>query len=146
MEDSEKPRSLLRRVVPWLSVVIAIAAIYDGSIFYSRWSQRQAAEKERKAKEVAHAREVVKLLGGDALKILTFYAIPATIRAGQDATLCYGVNGAKTVRMDPPAGEVWPALSRCLQVSPRRDTEYKLTADDGAGHTMEKSFVVKVKR
>ena len=136
---------MLKRVLPWLGVVIAVAAVYDGSIFYSRWNANQAALREQKAMEVAHARAVVDLMGSDSLKILTFYSVPPTVRAGRQASICYGVNGAKTVRIVPPVEEVWPAQSHCLQVSPQRDTEYKLIAEDGAGHSVEQSFVLKVK-
>jgi hypothetical protein len=48
------------------------------------------------------------------------------------------------VRIEPPVENVYPALTRCVQVSPRRDTEYKLVAEDGAGHTVSQSFVLKV--
>lgn len=128
-----------------MSVIVLVGAVYDGWIFYSRWSADQAALREQKAREVAHARAMVDLMGGDSLRILTFYSVPKSVHPGQPASICYGVNGAKTVRIVPPVEEVWPAQSHCLQVSPRRDTEYKLVADDGAGHSVEQSFVLKVK-
>ena len=77
---------------------------------------------------------------------MNFYASPSTIQPGSHATLCYGVNGAKTVRIEPPVEAVWPAVSRCLQVTPRKDTEYKLIAEDAAGHSVSRSFVLKVAR
>jgi hypothetical protein len=54
------------------------------------------------------------------------------------------VVGAKTVRLEPPVEEVWPALNRCLQVSPARDTEYRLIAQDATGHAVSESFVLRV--
>src|ERR1700678_3767840 len=102
---------MLRRVLPWLGVVIAVAAVYDGSIFYSRWNANRAALREQKEKEVAHARAVVDLMGSDSLKILSLYSAPASVRPGQQASVCYGVNGAKTVRIVPPVEEVWPSQS-----------------------------------
>ncbi len=42
--------------------------------------------------------------------------------------------------------EIWPALSHCLEVAPRKDTEYKLIAEDGAGHSVSQSLVLKVTR
>jgi hypothetical protein len=135
---------MLRKVLPWLSVMLIAAAIYDGAIFYSRWSANRAAEREASASEAERDRKVVEMVGGDQLKILSFYVIPGAIRAGAHANICYGVNGAKTVRIEPPVENVYPALTRCVQVSPRRDTEYKLVAEDGAGHTVSQSFVLKV--
>jgi hypothetical protein len=72
----------LRRILPWLTVILLIAVIYDGAIFYSRWSANQAVSQKQEAKETEHARNVVKMLGGDELGILSFYAAPCSIRAG----------------------------------------------------------------
>ena len=36
MDDPDKPQSLLRRALPWLSVLVVAAALYDGAVFYSR--------------------------------------------------------------------------------------------------------------
>ena len=84
------------------------------------------------------------MLGGDGLRIMSFYATPGVIRPGSRAIICYGVNGAKKVRIEPPVEEIRPALSHCLQVTPRVDTEYKLIAEDAAGHSVSESFVLKV--
>ena len=91
---------------------------YDGWIFYSRWSDAREAQKQRLRKEAEDARRIVDALGGDRLKILDFYATPGTIRRGERATICYGVNAAESVRIDPPVEELHPALSHCLQVAP----------------------------
>lgn len=120
--------------------------IYDGSIFYSRWSRERDAERTRAREEVERARRTLDLLGGDELRIMNFYAFPGVIGPGSHATICYGVTNAKKVRIQPPVGEVWPAVSHCLQVAPRKDTEYMLTAEDAAGHSVSQSFVLKVAR
>jgi hypothetical protein len=106
---------LLRKALPFLLVGIVIAAAYDGWVFYSRW-----------------------------LKILNFYASPGSIRRGEKANVCYGVFGAKSVRIDPPVEELHPAVAHCLQVSPAKTTEYKLVAEDGAGHSAIQAFVLQV--
>jgi len=54
--------------------------------------------------------------------------------------------GAKIVRMEPAAKELYPAFSHCIQVSPRADTEYKLFAEDGAGHGTTAHVTLKVIR
>ncbi len=77
---------------------------------------------------------------------MSFYASPGVIRSGDSANLCYGVNGASQVRLEPPVEKVWAAQSRCFAVSPRADTEYKLTAEDTAGHSVSQSFLLKVTR
>ena len=131
--------SQLRRALPFLPVAIAAAVIYDGWIFYLRWSDARNAERARAEKEAQDTRKTLEMLGGDSLKILDFYASPAVIRRGGHADLCFGVNGAKDVRIEPFVEKLHPALSYCLQVVPRKDTEYKLIAKDGAGHTATQS-------
>ena len=126
--------------------MVAAAVIYDGSIFYSRWSRERDAERTQAREEAEQARRTLKLLGGNELRIVNFYAYPGVIRPGSHATICYGVTGAKEVRIEPPVEEVWPAISHCLQVSPRKDTEYTLTAEDAAGHSVSQSFVLRVAR
>lgn len=136
--------SSLRRVLPYLTVAVVIAIAFDGWIFYSRWNDAREARKAEQLKESQDARRELELLGGDRLKILDFYATPGAIRRGQRATICYGVNAADHVRIDPPVEELHPAVSHCLQVAPLRDTDYKLVAEDRAGHTATESLSIKV--
>jgi hypothetical protein len=49
------------------------------------------------------------------------------------------------VSFDPPIGEVWPSLSRCVEVHPKKTTTYTLRADDGAGHIQTEQLRVVVK-
>ncbi len=133
-----------RRLLQFTGLIIVIIAVYDGSIFYSRWSSDRALEKARADKEVEAARRTVELLGGDSFRITSFYAVPAVIRPGESANVCYSVNGAKSLKLDPPVADVYPAITRCFAVSPRKETEYKLTAEDGAGHSASESFVLRV--
>lgn len=123
---------------------MVIAVLYDGWIFYSRWNYAREAQKAEARQQAQEARRTLDLLGGDTLKILNFYATPPTIRRGQPSLICYGVNAAEHVRIEPPVEQLHPALSHCFQVSPLRDTEYKLSADDRAGHTVTATLSVQV--
>lgn len=145
---AEKPRerfSPLRRIIPVLGILLAVGLVYDGAVFYSRWSGNRQAERARAAAEVAQDQKTIDLLGGDGLKIISFYAAPGTIHRGGHSSLCYGVTGAKTVIMTPAIAQMWPALSRCLDASPRKDTEYKLVAEDAQGHSVTQSLTVTVR-
>jgi len=135
---------LARRVLAFLSVAVFLALLYDGWVFYSRWNHARRAEQERAAREARDARRIVDRMGGSRLKILNFYAQPPVIRRGREAQLCYNVANARTLRISPPAGDVYPAFSHCLQVSPSRTTEYKLFAEDGAGHAASETFTLQV--
>jgi hypothetical protein len=129
----------------WFGVAILVALIYDGWIFYSRRSGNREAVEVQVDKEVKQERRTIDAYGGGGLKILSFYAAPGTVARGSHTNLCYSVTGAKTVRMEPAVDAVWPALTRCVQVSPRKDTEYKLIAEDETGHSVTQSVAVAVK-
>lgn len=135
----------LRRFLPLLSVLLLAAVAYDGWIFYSRWQWRRDAERARANAEEARSRKAIDALG-NGLQIHNFYASPAVIHRGEPVNICYSVSGAATLRLDPPVAEVYPALSHCIQASPRQDTEFKLTATDSAGRTATARFVLKVAR
>jgi hypothetical protein len=137
-------RSLPRRILPWLGLAVLAAALYDGYIFYSRRSGDQDREKQRAAQEAQQAKKLLDAVGGNDLKIFGFDARPPVIHRGAHTTLCYGVNGAKTVRLNPPVEEVWPAVTHCLEAAPKKDTEYTLTAEDGAGHSVSQAAIVRV--
>ncbi len=136
--------SLFRKSLPFLTVGIVAAVAYDGWLFYSRWRDAREGERASREKETEEARRTIDMLGGGHLKILHFYASPGAIRRGEHASICYGVYGAKSVRIDPPVEELHPAVARCLQVSPSTSTEYKLVAEDGMGHTASQGFVLQV--
>jgi hypothetical protein len=120
-------------------LIVAAALIYDSGVFYSRWSRNRAAARAQAAKEAIQERKELDDFGGGELRIISFYAVPGT-----PARLCYGVIGAKAVRMEPAVDAVWPALTRCVQVSPRKTTEYRLIAEDEAGHSVTQSVTVTV--
>lgn len=135
---------LLRRLLPLLSIAVLAAVVYDGWIFYSRWSGAREAEKASQAEEARRARQTIDLMGGTDFRIINFYAVPQTIRRGSQARICYGVYGAKRVRVEPAVEDLHPGVNYCWQVAPRKDTSYKLIAEDGAGHTATASLVIRV--
>ena len=136
--------ALLRKLMPIIALMTLAAAIYDGWIFYSRYRARREGIRAEQEDEAARARKTVDLLGGGGLRILNFYATRGAIRRGEHANLCYGVNGAKSVRIEPLTEELHPAVSYCLQVSPASSTSYTLIAEDAQGHTAKQSFVIQV--
>jgi hypothetical protein len=139
-------RYILQRAVPVLIVLIVAVAVYDLPIFYSRWRSGRNEARATQSVEAEGARRTIAMLGGDELKISQFYASPGAIRKGEHTLLCYGVNGAKSVRIEPPAEKLYPAVAHCLQVSPAVTTDYKLLAEDGSGHTVTQQLTVQVRR
>ena len=144
MSESTKASALLRRILPYLTIAVIMAVAYDGWIFFSRWNDTRQAAKAEARQQAQDARHTLELLGGDQLKILDFYATPGAIRRGGHASICYGVNAAERVRIEPPVEQLHPAVSHCIEVSPLRDTDYKLIAEDHAGHAVTERLTIKV--
>jgi hypothetical protein len=136
--------SFLRKARPYLIVAVLIAAAYDGWIFYSRWRDRRSNLAAHQVAEATDARKTIELLGGGQLKILAFYPATTVIHPGERTNLCYGVYGAKSVRIDPPVETLYPAVEHCFQVSPSKTTEYTLIAEDGSGHQATQTTQLRV--
>ena len=137
--------SLLRKAALFLIVPILVFAVYDVPIFYSRWHYTRHEERAMRAAKEDEARRTIAMLGGGELKILNFYGTNAISR-GEHGMICYGVYGAKSVRIEPPVEKLQPAVAHCLQVSPSVTTEYKLVAEDETGHTATKELTIRVGR
>jgi hypothetical protein len=56
-----------------------------------------------------------------------FYASPEHPPADEKTLLCYGVENADEVRLEPAVDRVWPSPTRCLE-APARTATYTLTA------------------
>lgn len=130
----------------WLA--LAIVALGVAWIFYVRWQTNRDIDARAAQKAAAEQREnaarSVEMMGGSKFDILNFYAAPGAVRRGDSFQLCYGVSNAASVKLDPPVGSVWPSLSRCLSVTPKKTVTYTLTATDSAGHTKTASLIVTV--
>jgi hypothetical protein len=125
-----------------LLVFNALAAV---GLLFVGWSLFRQTSASSNARRGAPPQPFLEM--GDASKgvqILNFYASPGTIVEGEAAILCYGVANAKKVRIDPPVDRVWPALTRCVEVSPVSDTRYTLFAEDEQGQQVTESFLLTV--
>jgi hypothetical protein len=80
----------------------------------------------------------------DPVKIVAFYPRDAVMIEGGKTLLCYGVSNAKSVRIDPPVDGVSPALSRCVEVRPKGETTYTLTAEGDDGKTVSQSTTIHI--
>jgi hypothetical protein len=144
-DPDRKPFSGLRNPALYTSLVILLAALYSGWTLYSRRQMARELEERAKAEKLAMDQKIVDSLGGSSFDILNFYASPPLIKHGETAQLCYGVSNAKSVRLEPQENKVWPSFMRCVDVAPKKDTTYTLTAEDGNGNTKTATVVVKVR-
>ena len=101
----------MRRGLPILTIVMVIAA---GSCSSPRAESPAAAAAPEPA----------------PVRITMFYANPASPAVDEKASLCYGVENADTVRLEPAVDRVWPTTTRCFGV-PTRAATYTLTALHG---------------
>ena len=126
-----------------LFVTAVVAATYLAWVFVSRaigttrWARQHPAAGEPN-------RAFDRIYGGTDVKILQFYAREASVTEGAKSVLCYGVLNARSVRIDPPVEGVSPALNRCVEIAPEKDTRYTLTAEGNDGRTVSETFVLGV--
>lgn len=154
MAISLNPDSPGSRKSPWKNpflysgAVVACVAIYIGFVLLTRYQSNRDFERRDAAQKAEQQREddrrAVEQLGGSDLAIRSLYLSPGLIRRGEKAQLCYDVANAKTVTLDPPAGEVWPSHSRCVDLAPQRTTTYTLTITDAGGKTATESVELEV--
>ena len=146
--ETKKPNAL-RNLWMGFGAVALIVLAYVGYTMWSRKTQDADLAYKQQAAKTAQQREsdaaAVEELGGSDFKILSFYASPGLIHRGETVDMCYGVSNAKTVKLDPPEGNVWPSANRCMQVTPKKTTTYTLTIEDGKGKTANQQLTVTVK-
>jgi hypothetical protein len=90
-----------------------------------------AGEGTGQAPAVATEEEVL------APKVTHFYAVGEEVEAGKEVTVCYGVENAETVRIDPEVEKLWPSINRCISIAPARSGSYRLTAAGPGGEDSE---------
>jgi hypothetical protein len=81
---------------------------------------------------------------GGSVRILQFYASVGTVLPGQPATLCYGVENAKSVRISPLLPGVYPSARHCLEVFPEHTTHYTILAEGYDGAVATRSLTLPV--
>jgi hypothetical protein len=147
-EPSTSPKSPFKNPFLYSSLLIFAVILYVSYVLYARYQSSREYERQTKQRQSEERREedrlAVEQLGGSELAIRGLYVSPRAIHRGETAQLCYDVANAKTITLDPPAGEVWPSHSRCLNISPRKTTTYTLTIKDAAGKAVSQSVELPV--
>jgi hypothetical protein len=119
--------------IMWVPVLLSV--FYVCWVFWQRRPTESPARVERDPMAVH----------GSSVKILQFYAGAREIAPGEKTLICYGVVNATTIRLDPPAEKMWPAVSRCFEVTPVRSTRYTLTAEGANNMTVSESIEIAVR-
>jgi hypothetical protein len=141
-----KPAAFLRKLLPFTTVGAIVAVLYVIWIFYSRHQTEAEAARAAIAKEQAQRQRTVDAVFGSGEIIFSvFSADSGLLKRGDHTQLCYGVENARTVRLDPPVAQLKPVYRSCIEIAPTTTTTYTITADDGKGHTKSESLTVRVR-
>jgi hypothetical protein len=133
----------MRRIGIVLWVVLAVVLVRIGFI----WMERRASDNRFTSRLFArHHRETAPGASakGTAVKITQFYPRVWSMPHTDHNTICYGVENAKNVRLEPPIANVWPTVNRCFWAEARQDTTYKLIAEGFDGTSTSESFSIHV--
>jgi hypothetical protein len=148
-QPTQSSKTVFKKPFLYSTAIAICAVIYVAFIMFSRYESNQTIAKRNavKAAEERRANDIaaVEQLGGSGLAIRSFYVSPVLIHPGEQAQLCYDVDNAKTVTLDPPAGDVWPSHTRCLNVYPKKSTNYTLTITGADGQSTSQSVKLEVK-
>ena len=82
----------------------------------------------------------------DRPEIRLFYAYPSVIRSGEKTSLCYGVSHVKSITVTPAVAGVWPAMNRCIEVTPKASMKWTLTATGSSGAKVQATTEVRLTR
>jgi len=135
---------------PWqlgqllLRMTLLAAFVWVAFVFGSRLLEYRRRDFAKERADSASRAAFLKTYGGDAVRILQFYARDGQLIEGRTTVLCYGVLNAKSVRIEPPVEGISPSLNRCVEISPAHETKYTLTADGNDGKTVTASFTLPV--
>jgi hypothetical protein len=124
---------------------MVLVAIWTRWTLYSRYQSAAEAERQSKDKQAEADRKLVTAFGGDELSILGFNAAEREISPGGRVLMCYGVSNATAVKIEPGIEPIKPALQHCLEVFPKKTTDYTLTALDDKGNTKTKTLTIRVR-
>ncbi len=139
------PWAWLRKLLPFTTIGVIIALLYVAWIFYSRHESNVEAERAAAAKEQERRQRTVNaVFGSGEILFSTFSADTGLLKRGEQTQLCYGVENAKTVKLDPPIATLKPMYRNCIDIAPKKTTTYTITADDGKGHTKSESLTIRV--
>jgi hypothetical protein len=132
------------RTPRFLWIPILAAVLYLGWVFGIQRNGFGIGSPTPQTTNTAAKKEFDRSYSGDAVKITNFYPRDTVLVEGSKTVLCYGVTNAKSVRIDPPVDGVSPALSRCVEVEPKRETQYALTATGADGRTVSQSTTIRI--
>jgi len=133
----------MKRVWIAAGIAFAVAVAYPGWT----WLQRQDATRRMEQRAASRTRRTTPqpAAAGTAVRITQFYARSGEVTDAEQNVICYGVENAAVVRLEPPVEKLEPAFNRCFSTEPKRNTTYTLFAEGTDGSHAAASFDVRVR-
>lgn len=148
LQATSLQKSRWKNPLLYSSFVLICVALYVVCVLYSRHESnlRYLQQTKQREDQQRHQEDLqaIEQLGGTDLAIRSLYVSPSAIRPGQSAQLCYDVANAKTVALDPPVAAVWPSHSRCIDLTPKKTTVYKLSISSTTGEVLSQTVTLRV--
>jgi hypothetical protein len=143
--SQQRPKeSAAKRILRYSWFLVGAAVLVVAWTFFSQWMESRKLAGEAAAKKQRADSAAAEMMGGNRFEILQFYAYPSIVARGQSTDMCYSVSNAKSVKLDPPAVEVWPSQMRCIDIKPEKTTDYTLTIFDDAGKSKTQTITITV--
>lgn len=134
----------MKRLLRYGAAGFLIALAYLGWIALTRYDANRKFEREAAESETARYKKLVP--ASTELKITQFYASKREAARGESILVCYGVENARSVRIEPAIEEKLPPLPvKCLPFAPHRTTTLKLVAEGEKGGEATESITVRVR-
>jgi hypothetical protein len=129
------------RYVGICGVLLALA--YLAWVGLTRSAGNREMQRANDARTAAKYK-AVPVSGGTDVKIIQFYPEKAQVAPGERTLVCYGVENAHVVRIEPSVESLDPVPNRCFWVAPKRTTTFKLMAEGASGGEVSQSFTIAV--
>jgi hypothetical protein len=134
----------VKRALRYSAAGFLIALAYLGWIWLTRHNANQEYERQAAQSETERYKKLVP--AGTELKITQFYASKQEAARGESVLVCYGVENARSVRIEPPIDDhLIPLPAKCIPFAPHRTTTLKLVAEGEKGGEATESITVKVR-
>ena len=122
---------------------LLIALAYLAWVGLTRYSANREFQRETAESEAARYKQLVP--ASTELKITQFYASKPEAARGESVLVCYGVENARAVRIEPAIEQqLIPLPVKCFPFTPQRTTTLKLVAEGEKGGEVTASVTVKV--
>ncbi len=123
---------------------LLIALAYLAWVGLTRYNADRQFQREAAESETARYKKLVP--AGTELKITQFYASKQEAARGESILVCYGVENARSVRIEPAIErQLLPLPVKCFPFAPQRTTTLRLVAEGEKGGEATASITVRVR-